>query len=69
MSLEWSTLRVLIVAPVGRDGRLIEDALLAAGMRAESLPTVQEAIDRLTGTDVGALLVTEEVMDATGWPC
>ena len=64
MASAWNTLQVLIVAPVGRDARLIEDALTAAGMRAESLPTVQEATARLTGDNVGALLLTEEVMDA-----
>ena len=64
MPLAGSSLQVLIVAPVGRDGQLIQDALTDAAIRAETLTTLQEATTRVAKEAIGALLVTEEVMNA-----
>ncbi len=59
---EADNLEVLVIAPVGRDAGLISDALKAVGILAEAFKTVEQAIEVLTQRDVGALLLTEEVL-------
>ena len=62
VSLIADDLKVLVVAPVGRDAKLIRDALAAAGIHAEIEERLPAANARLRDETIGALLVTEEVM-------
>ena len=57
-------LNVLVVAPVGRDGELIRQALASAGISSSIVSTIREAIARVRREPVGAMLTTEEVMDS-----
>jgi signal transduction histidine kinase len=58
-------LEVLVIAPVGRDSKLIRDALETAGLHAEEMSTIDAAIGLLAHHNVGALLTTEEVLNRT----
>ena len=55
-------LKVLVVAPVGRDAHLICDALAASGMEAEAFASLERVVERLRVGAVGALLIAEEVL-------
>ena len=56
-------LTVLIVAPIGRDAKLIEEALASVSVSALAVKGVEEAA-ALAGTrNVGLLLITEEVLN------
>lgn len=56
------SLRVLIVAPTGRDAGMIQSALLSADIQSEVQPDVAAATARIRAEDVGALLVAEEAL-------
>ncbi len=56
-------LTVLVMAPVGRDAPLIRDALVAAGMQAEAVANLDLMVERMRTSDVGALLIAEEVLN------
>ena len=56
-------LTVLIVAPVGRDGKLIEEALASASVSALAVAGVEEATELVGTRHVGLLLITEEVLN------
>ena len=56
-------LTVLIVAPVGRDARLIEEALAGAGVSALAVAGVEAATELARARNVGLLLITEEVLN------
>ena len=56
-------LNVLVLAPVGRDARLLVDALVFADLQAETIGNLNQIIPLLGSEGVGALLVTEEVLN------
>lgn len=56
-------LQVLLVAPTGRDARLIADVLKTFDIQSEALKSVPDAIKRIRGKNVGALLIGEEALD------
>ncbi len=56
-------LTVLIVAPVGRDAKLIEEALASASVSALAVGGVEEAAVLAGTRNVGLLLITEEVLN------
>ena len=58
-----SPLRVLILAPFGRDGRLMSQVLGDAGIDALTVDDGEELIAQLSH-ETGAILVTEEALDA-----
>ena len=68
MPPEGRSERVLILAPTGRDAELACSALRAAGIEAEVSPDV-ESLCASSGQDCGALVVTEEALDARGMKC
>lgn len=63
MPFSGRDLKVLVIAPVGRDSQLLRDALASANLNAQSVPTIQDAIQRLNDDGTGALLITEEVLN------
>ncbi len=63
LPLQVNHLQVLVIAPVGRDSKLICDALAGNGIQAEDVRTVATAISILERQSVGALLITEEMLD------
>ena len=56
--------QVFVIAPVGRDAQLLQNALITAGMSVRVLASMQHAIPLLTDEETGVLLVTEEVLNA-----
>lgn len=68
MPQEGRSERVLILAPTGRDAELACTALRTAGIGAEVSPNV-EALCASIGEGCGALMVTEEALDARGMKC
>jgi len=58
-------LRILVVAPTGRDGRLICEALNRGGFDALGCQPLSAAIEELS-RGVGALLIAEEALDRSG---
>ena len=60
--------RVLILAPTGRDAELACGALRNAGLTAEDVPEV-EALCRALHEGCGALIITEEALDAHAMRC
>ena len=62
MPMRVDHLKVLVIAPVGRDARLICEALAGAGILAEAERTVESVISILDKQFVGALLITEEML-------
>lgn len=54
--------RVLVVAPTGRDGSLLCQALSRAGMRALECPSCDAACRELERAGAGALLIAEEAL-------
>jgi hypothetical protein len=52
---------ILILAPVGRDGPLAEQALRAGGFSARACSDIHELCAAL-GNDVGAAVLTEEAL-------
>ncbi|HEY0156207.1 MAG TPA: ATP-binding protein [Thermoanaerobaculia bacterium] len=60
--------RILILAPTGRDAELASAALRGAGITAEICPTI-EGLCAAVGQGVGAVMVTEEALDAAGMRC
>ena len=63
MPLRVDHLKVLVIAPVGRDASLLCDALAGAGILADDERTVENAISILEKQSVGALLITEEMLN------
>jgi signal transduction histidine kinase len=57
-------LRVLVLAPGGRDARLIREVLQRAGMRAESCATVEDLGQQLQAGAGAAVLTTEALTEA-----
>ncbi len=56
-------LQVLVIAPVGRDSKLIRDALGAAGLHTQQMSTIDAAVGLFGHRNIGALLTTEEVLN------
>jgi hypothetical protein len=56
-------LRVLLVAPTGRDAELICHALEAADVQSEILGDVASAVDAFRTQDLGAMLIAEEALE------
>src|ERR1700691_116074 len=54
--------RVLVVAPTGRDGRLLCDMLGGNGIVCERFADVQQLCGQLHQHGAGALLLTEEAL-------
>ncbi len=69
MPFSGHALRVLVIAPVGRDAKLIRDALASAGVKAQAVESVDAALILARESETGALLVTEEVMDVAKIAC
>ena len=63
MPLSGNDLKVLVLAPVGRDAWLLQDALQFAGLNAVQVSSLSEAIPLLSEEGLGGLLVTEEVLN------
>ena len=61
--MQQDNLQVLVIAPVGRDSRLIKDALRTVDVVATDSHSVRDAIDLVSRQDIGALLITEEVLN------
>jgi signal transduction histidine kinase len=61
--VDGDSLKVLIVAPFGRDAELIHTALLSAEIESEVLPDVAAATALIGAEEVGALLMAEEALD------
>src|SRR5947208_699557 len=59
-------LRVLVLAPSGRDAALACEVLRSAGIAAESAPTIGELCARLA-EGVGALVLTQEALEPPGF--
>ncbi|HYC92930.1 MAG TPA: ATP-binding protein [Thermoanaerobaculia bacterium] len=59
---------MLILAPTGRDAELACGALQSAGLTAEDVPDV-EALCRGVDEGCGALIITEEALDAHAMRC
>ncbi len=57
---------MLVVAPIGRDGALVEAMLTRSGIDATSMRTLEEALPSIEGGRAGALLVTEEALQSAG---
>ncbi len=57
-------LHVLVIAPIGRDSRLIVEALASAGLFASALPDIDQAVMVMQQHPLGSLLITEEVLNA-----
>src|SRR5688572_18474677 len=55
--------RILVLAPIGRDGELISSAMAAAGLRALVCADAGRLFAELP-RGAGAVVVTEEVLDA-----
>lgn len=55
-------LRVLLVAPIGRDAKLIQDALQKSGIRSQALKDIAAAVKTFRAEEVGALLIAEEAL-------
>ena len=62
MLLETRSERLLVVAPIGRDGVLIEATLTKSGVEASAVRSLAEVIPMIVGGRAGALLVTEEAL-------
>lgn len=60
--------RVLVFAPIGRDGELTRELLLRASIPCETCPSLGALIDTFDGTAAGALLLTEEALDVADFP-
>src|SRR5439155_26841126 len=58
-------LRVLVLAPGGRDARVIREVLQRAGVRAESCATVEDLGQELQA-GAGAAVLTTEALTAAG---
>lgn len=56
-------LYVLLVAPTGRDARLIAHALEVSDVQSEQFSDVASAVDAFRAKDVGAMLIAEEALD------
>jgi signal transduction histidine kinase len=57
--------RVLVLAPVGRDARLVTEVLDGSGVHAEPTASVEALVaqlDRLLPDQVGALIIAEEAL-------
>ena len=63
MPLSGKQLKVLIIAPIGRDSQLLRDALVSAELNAHIVGSIQEALPLLENDTIGALLITEEVLN------
>jgi signal transduction histidine kinase/ActR/RegA family two-component response regulator len=59
--------RVLIFAPIGRDGELTRDILTGAGVSCAVCPSLASLVEILDAGGAGALLVTEEALDEDGF--
>lgn len=57
-------LRVLVVAPTGRDAHLISNLLRRSSIDSASMPTVEEASVEIP--HVGAMILAEEALDSAG---
>lgn len=56
-------LYILLVAPTGRDAKLIADALSVSNVQSESMKDVASAIAVFRAKDIGAMLIAEEALD------
>ncbi len=56
-------LYVLLVAPTGRDARLIAHALEVSDVQSEQFSDVASAVDAFRAKDVGAMLIAQEALD------
>ncbi len=63
MPLSGKDLKVLVLAPVGRDAQLLRDALVSAELNAQAVRSVADAIPLLSEEGMGVLLITEEVLN------
>ena len=60
--------RIAILAPTGRDAELATAALRGANLIAEAMPNI-EALCRAVAEGCGAILITEEALDAAAMKC
>ena len=60
--------RILVLAPIGRDGVLACGVLQEAGMVAEDCADGEDVL-RHAQSGVGALVLTEEVVGTADMPC
>lgn len=65
MPLSGTDLKVMVLAPVGRDARLLRDALVSAGLNAHAVKSLPDAIHALNEEGMGIFLITEEVLNRT----
>lgn len=65
MPLSGRDLKVLVLAPVGRDASLLRDALAGAGLDALQVDSMAHAVSLLNEEGIGAMLLTEEVLNAS----
>ncbi len=65
MPLPGKPLRVLVIAPIGRDSQLLRDALRSASIEAQVVANIHDALPLLNDDGIGALLITEEVLNVT----
>lgn len=56
-------LQVLLVAPTGRDARLIANALRVSNVQSEFMKDVASAVAIFRAKDVGAMLIAEEALE------
>ena len=63
MPFSGKDLKILVVAPVGRDAQLMCNALASAGLNAQKVDSLPDAIPLLNDESLGILLITEEVLN------
>ncbi len=63
MPLSGRELKILVIAPIGRDAQLLRDALAAAGLNTQVVSSIEHAVPLLQDDEIGALLITEEVLN------
>lgn len=56
-------LQVLLVAPTGRDARLIANALRVSNVQCELMKDVASVVAVFKAKDVGAILIAEEALE------
>ena len=65
---ETTELRILVLAPVGRDGSLTEHALRAAGLHAQTCPNVDDLCSLLL-QGCGAVVIAQEALTNEAIDC
>ena len=63
MPFSGRELKILVIAPVGRDSQLLRDALAGADLHTQVVADIEHAVALLQDDDLGALLITEEVLN------